>query len=125
MYGFHISHDLTYDVMHTLALCVFKKYVHMLVKYGERNGKIKNLDGALQIAKKLNPTTLGASWPRSIEFVGFYKAEDYQIFVMWCLPHVVDHLGLGMDSILGGIGAMLIEVGRPFYTHSRSYGWTF
>jgi hypothetical protein len=33
----------------------------MLVKYGERNGKIKDLDGALQIAKKLNPTTLGAS----------------------------------------------------------------
>jgi len=28
-------------------LCVFKKYVHMLVKYGERNGKIKDLDGAL------------------------------------------------------------------------------
>jgi hypothetical protein len=111
--------------MHTLALCVLKKYVHMLVKYGERNGKIKDLDSALQIAKKLNPTTLGASWPNSIEFVGFYKVEDYQIFVMWCLPHVVDHLDLGLDSILGGIGAMLIGVGRPFYTHSRSYGWTF
>jgi hypothetical protein len=97
----------------------------MLVKYGERNGKIKDLDGVLQIAKKLNPTTLGASWPRGIEFVGFYKAKDYQIFVMWCLPHVVDHLDLDLDSILGGIGAMLIEVGRSFYTHSRSYGWTF
>jgi hypothetical protein len=111
--------------MHTLALCVFKKYVHMLVKYGERNGKIKDLDSVLQTAKKLNPITLGASWPNSIKFVGFYKAEDYQIFVMWCLPHVVDHLDLGLDSILGGIGAMLIGVGRPFYTHSRSYGWTF
>jgi len=108
LYGFDISHDLTYDVMHTLALCVFKKYVHMLVKYGERNGKIKDLDSVLQTAKKLNPTTLEASWPNSIEFVGFYKAEDYQIFVMWCLPHVVDHLDLGLDSILGGIGAMLV-----------------
>jgi hypothetical protein len=34
--------------MHTLALCVFKKYVHMLVKYVEGNGKIKDLDGVLQ-----------------------------------------------------------------------------
>jgi hypothetical protein len=39
LYGFDISRDFTYDVMHTLALCVFKKYVHMLVKYGERNWK--------------------------------------------------------------------------------------
>jgi hypothetical protein len=42
---------------------------------------------------------------------------------MWCLPHVLDHLDLGLDSILGGISTMLIEVGRLFYTHSR-YGWT-
>jgi len=41
LYGFDISRDLTYDVMHTLALCVFKKYVHMLVKYAIGNGKIK------------------------------------------------------------------------------------
>ncbi len=60
LYGFDISHDLTYDVMHTLALCVFKKYVHMLVKYAERNGKIKYLDGAIQIVNKLSPITLGA-----------------------------------------------------------------
>ncbi len=65
MYGFHFSHDLTYDVMHTLALCVFKKYVHMLVKYVARNGKIKDLDGALPTMKKLSLATLGARWPRS------------------------------------------------------------
>jgi hypothetical protein len=43
---------------------------------------------------------------------------------MWCLPHVLDHLDLGLDSILGGIGTMFIKVGRLFYTHRRSYGWT-
>ncbi len=125
MYGFDISRDFTYDVMHILALCVFKKYVHMLVKYAPGNGKIKDLDGALQIVKKLSLVTLGAKWPRSTESLGFYKAEEYQIFVMWCLPHVLDHLDLGLDSILGGIGVMLIEVGRLFYTHNQSYGWTF
>ncbi len=35
---------LTCDVMHTLGLCAFKKYVHVFVKYAERNGKIKDLD---------------------------------------------------------------------------------
>jgi hypothetical protein len=97
----------------------------MLVKYAARNGKIKDLDGALQTVKNLSPARLGARWPRSAESLGFYKAEEYQIFVMWCLPHVLDHLDLGLDSILGGIGAVLTEVGRLFYTHSRSYGWTF
>jgi hypothetical protein len=125
LYGFDISHDLTYDVMHILAFCIFKKYVHMLVKYAVRNGKIKDLDGALQTVKKLSLATLGAKWPRSTESLGFYKAEEYQIFIMWCLPHVLDHLDLGLDSILGGTGAVFTEVGRLFYTHSRSYGWTF
>jgi hypothetical protein len=96
----------------------------MLVKYVAGNGQIKDLDGALQIVKKLSPATLGARWPRSTKSLGFYKVEEYQIFVMWCLPHVLDHLDLGLDSILGGIGAMLIEVRRLFYTHSRRYGWT-
>jgi hypothetical protein len=58
LYGFDISRDLTYDVMHTLALCVFKKYVHMLVKYAKGNGKIKDLDGALQTMKMLSPAHL-------------------------------------------------------------------
>jgi hypothetical protein len=86
LYGFDISCDFTYDVMHTLALCVFKKYVHMLVKYVAGNGKIKDLDGALKTVKKLSLATFGARWPRSTESLGFYKAEKYQIFVMWCLP---------------------------------------
>jgi hypothetical protein len=51
--------------MHTLALCVFKKYFHILVKYALGNGKIKDLDGALQIVKKMSPVTLGARWPKS------------------------------------------------------------
>ncbi len=82
MYGFDICHDFTYDAMHTLTLCVFKKYVHMLVKYAEGNGKIKDLDGALQTMKKLSLATLGARWPRSTESLVFYKVEDYQIFVI-------------------------------------------
>jgi hypothetical protein len=77
LYGFDISCDLTYDVMHTLSLCVFKKYVHMLVKYAKGNGKIKDLESALQIVKKLSLATLGTTWPRSTTSLGFYKAKKY------------------------------------------------
>jgi hypothetical protein len=54
----------------------------MLVKYAKGNGKIKDLDGALQTVKKLSPATLVTRWPRSTESLGFYKAKEYQIFVM-------------------------------------------
>jgi len=37
-YGFDISHDLTYDAMRTLALCVIKKHVHTLAKHVAGNG---------------------------------------------------------------------------------------
>jgi hypothetical protein len=96
----------------------------MLVKYVKGNGKIKYLDGVLQTMKKLSPSTLGARWPRSTESLGFYKVEEYQIFVTWCLPHILDDLDLGLDSILGGIGVVFIEVVRLIYTHSQSYGST-
>jgi len=125
LYGFDIFHDFTYDVMQILTLCVFKKYVYMLVKYAAGNGKIKDLDGALQTVKKLSPATLGTRWPRSTKSLGFYKAEEYQIFVMWCLPHVLDHLDLGLDSILGGIGAVFTKVGRLFYTIAETMARLF
>jgi hypothetical protein len=49
----------------------------MLVNYAKGNGKIKDLDGALQSVKKLNFATLGAKWPRSRKSLGFYKAKKY------------------------------------------------
>ncbi len=38
--------------------------------------------------KKSRPTRLQAKWLKSIDSLGYYKAENYQIFIMWCLPHV-------------------------------------
>ena len=35
LYGFDVLYGLVYDIMHILSLCVFKKYVHLLVKYAE------------------------------------------------------------------------------------------
>lgn len=110
--------------MHILSLCVFKKYVHLLVKYAEERGLSKDVDEAMATMRKIRPLDVGARWPRSISSLGYYKAEEYQIFVMWCLPHIVDHLNLDMNSTLGALGMVLNEIGRLFYNHSRKYGWT-
>jgi len=55
LYGFDVSQDLTNDVMHTLALCIFKMYVHMVMKYAEGNLKMKDLEVAMNNVKKLRP----------------------------------------------------------------------
>ena len=124
LYGFDILRDIVYDVMHILALCIFKKYVHMLVQYGEQHGRAKDIDAALYAVKHCRPQGLGARWPRNISSLGYYKAEEYQLFVMWCLPHILDHLNIGESSVLGATGILLTEIGRLFYSHSRKYGWT-
>ncbi len=53
MCGFNVSQDLMYDVMHTLALCVFKKNVHMLMKYVDVNQKMKDLEVTMNNHKEV------------------------------------------------------------------------
>lgn len=49
LYGFNLSTDLVYDTMHELALCLFKKYVHMLVENMTELGRESELEEALHI----------------------------------------------------------------------------
>ena len=123
MYDFDLVRDLVYDVMHVMSLCIFKKYVLLLIKYAEGIGKTRDIDLAMASVKKLRPVGFGARWPRNLASIGYYKAEAYQIFVKWCLPHILDHLNLGPGSVLGASGILLIEIGRIFLVHSRRHGW--
>ncbi len=34
--------------------------------------------------------------------IGYYKPKEHYIFIMWCLPHLLDHFDLGLDFNLGG-----------------------
>ena len=124
LYGFDVLRNLVYDIMHILSLCVFKKYVHLLVKYAEERGLSKDVDEAMATMRKICPLDVGARWPISISSFGYYKAEAYQIFVMWCLPHILDHLNFDMNSTLGALGMVLNEIGHLFCSHNRKYGWT-
>jgi hypothetical protein len=57
--GLILSQDLTYDVVHILALCICKKYVHMFVKNVEGNGKMKNLQVTMKSIKSWDLKDLG------------------------------------------------------------------
>lgn len=124
LYGFDMSLDLVHDVMHTVSLNILKKYVTLLVESMSTVGQMEELERALAIATQHRPQGLGGRWPRKLKCLGFYKAEEYQVFVMWCLPYILDHLDLRKDSVLGGVGMILIEICRLYYTHTRKHGWT-
>lgn len=110
--------------MHVLSLNILKKYVALLVETMQQTGQMLELEKALAIVTQHRPKGLGGRWPRKLKSVGYYKAEEYQLFVMWCLPYILDHFNLGRSTTLGGLGVLLIEICRLFHSHSRCYGWS-
>jgi hypothetical protein len=108
LYGFDISLDLVHDVMHILSLNILKKYVALLVSTMEKVGWMLELETTLAIVTRQRPKGWGGCWPRKFKSLGYYKAEEYQLLVMWCLPYFLDHLNLGMLTVLGGLGVLLI-----------------
>ena len=117
LYVFNVLHDLVYDIMHILSLCVFKKYVYLLVKYAEERGLSKDVDKAMTTMRKIRPLDVGARWPKNIYYFGYYKAEVFTTYIL-------NHLNLDMNSTLGALRMVLNEIGCLFYSHSRKYGLT-
>lgn len=57
------------------------------------------------------------------DHIGFFKAEEYTNFVLWCLPFVLDKLGIEKYSVLGSLDILLTEIGRFFsYIHGGMGG---
>ncbi len=118
LYGFDISLDLVQDVMHILSLNILKKYVALLVSTMEKVGRMPKLEITLTIVICQRPKGLGGHWPWKLKFLGYNKAEEYQLFVMWCLAYILDHLNIGSSTMFGGLGVLLIEVSQLFHSHS-------
>ena len=53
LYVFNILRDLVYNVMYILHLCIFKKYVQMVIKYVEQNERVMDIDTAMEVAKNI------------------------------------------------------------------------
>lgn len=109
LYGFDLSLDLVYDVMHILPLCIFKKYILKLKE--DCNSRSIQLEKALEEVTRHRPSDLGARWPSGITTrFGYWKAEEFILFIQWCLPYVLDRMGYEKTHDLCFLGLILIEV---------------
>ncbi|KAL3690508.1 hypothetical protein R1sor_016817 [Riccia sorocarpa] len=127
LYGFNPSVDLTYDAMHVIALSMFKKYTELLKKDVEasrvRRDRFVN---ALQEVTRKKPRLLHGRWPKDVfTRLGYFKAEEYTNFILYCLPHILHELDYDENSIILQLGRLVYEIGRIFYITTRSdSGWT-
>ena len=81
MYDFDLSTDLVYDTMHILALCVFKKYMFLLVQTFIDLGREKDLEKILRVMSEptCRPKGLGQRWPTSLDSLGFSRPRNILI----------------------------------------------
>jgi hypothetical protein len=82
LYGFDISLDLIHDVMRILSLNILKKYVALLVSTMEKVGWTLELEATLAIVMHQKPKGLWGCWPWKFKSLGYYKVEEYHLFVM-------------------------------------------
>lgn len=124
LYGFNISLDLVFDVMHTLSLNVFKKYIGSLLK--EANATVKRqIDEAVKTLSTLVPESIRhGRWPNCPSlYHESFKAEENQKFIQWCLPYIL-RITDGISPEMQILGVLLIDIAHCFYNYSRDYGWS-
>ncbi|KAL3691476.1 hypothetical protein R1sor_005127 [Riccia sorocarpa] len=127
MYGFDSSRDLTYDVMHELALSMFKKYTEILKRDVENNPvqRAQFMEVLTELTKKRSKVLKGR-WPSDpFTRLGYFKGEEYSKFVLYCIPNILHVCNYSTDSVIAQLGRLVFEVGRLFYISSSSeQGWT-
>ncbi|KAL3697336.1 hypothetical protein R1sor_011412 [Riccia sorocarpa] len=125
--GLDLSRDLTFDVMHVLALCLFKKYIELLRKDTMDSPQRKSaLSKAMADVTTAKPSSITGRWPRDIfTRIGYFKAEECSKFMLYCVPHILHEVGYHPDDALHQLGALLVQVARMFYLlHRSDQGWT-
>ena len=107
--------------MHILPLNLFKTFVEHLVQ----KGLAKKLDVALRDIIMLRPKKLGSKWPSGMENrLVFWKAKEYQVFIMWCLSYCIEKVQISKTDKLYKIAQIFSEISRLFFIHIRIHGWS-
>ncbi len=124
LYGFDPSLDCVYDVMHTLSLNIFKKYIADLLNTSNTPMK-KEIDAAVASLTKIVPTSIRyGRWPVSPSvYSDSFKAEENQKFIQWCLPYILKTVN-GIAPEMQVLGFLLIDIAHSFYNYSRDHGWS-
>ena len=106
--------------MHILPLNLFKTFVEHLIQ----KGLAKELDVALHDITILRPKKLGFRWLFGMENrLAFWKAEEYQLFIMWCLSYCIKKVQISKADKVYKISQILFKISRPFFIHTRTHGW--
>lgn len=123
-----ISQEILCLMLRTLShLTCLKKYVeHFIDVLGTSRTEKGEIDKTLRDVTKARPKGVGSRWPRDpTTRIGYFKAEEYQNFVMWILPYMLDCLSVKSQNLkLYDLGVVLVEIGSLYYSHLRTYGWT-
>ncbi|KAL3683619.1 hypothetical protein R1sor_001641 [Riccia sorocarpa] len=120
--GLDLSRDLTFDSMHVLALCLFKKYIELLRKCAASSPQSKTaLSRAMVEVTTAKPSSITGRWPKDIfNRLGYFKAEECSKFIIYCVPYILHELGYHTGSALYQLGLFLIQIARMFYLLHRS-----
>ncbi|MCO5591018.1 hypothetical protein L7F22_044994 [Adiantum nelumboides] len=118
LYGFDVSLDCVYDVMHTLSLNVFKKYIAHLLQMADASQK-KEIDAAVRALTKVVPSSIRyGRWPHAPSaYSDSFKAEENQKFIQWCLPYIIKTVN-GISPEMQDLGYLLIDIAHSFYNYS-------
>ncbi|KAL3679187.1 hypothetical protein R1sor_022143 [Riccia sorocarpa] len=125
--GLDFSRDLTFDSMHVLALCLFKKYIELLRKGAASSPQSKTaLSRTMVEVTTAKPSSITGRWPKDIfNRLGYFKAEECSKFIIYCVSHILHELGYHTGSALYQLGLLLIQKARMFYLlHRSGDGWT-
>ncbi|MCO5603203.1 hypothetical protein L7F22_057350 [Adiantum nelumboides] len=124
-YGFDISRDLVYDVMHILSFNLFQKYIRKLMFTASTSMKRKIDQIVKDIAKSIPNTILNSDrWPYNpSKHYKMFKDEECQKFIQWCLSQILN-IKEGVSKPDLHLGLLLIDIAHFFFHCSRKKGWT-
>ncbi|KAL3694453.1 hypothetical protein R1sor_008104 [Riccia sorocarpa] len=124
---FDLVRDTTYDILHLLALCLFKKFIQYLKAVTEEDEEQKKaiIRAMEEVTRKRSPSLKGR-WPKDFfTRLGYFKAEECSRFIMYCLPQLLYEAKYDSETTIGQLGSLLIEIARMFYIAPRTAGgWT-
>ncbi|MCO5552692.1 hypothetical protein L7F22_006209 [Adiantum nelumboides] len=124
LYGFDVSLDCVYDVMHILSLNLFKKYILHLLQKSDASQK-KEIDAAVRSLTKVVPSsTRYGRWPNTPSvYSDSFKAEENQKFIQWCFPYISKTVS-GISPEMHNLGYLLIDLAHSFHNYYRDHGWS-
>ena len=130
LYGFDLSKDMVFDVMHIMGLNLFKNFTKLFFEDIEKHElKSEIYDVVRSTCKSITEARVGelkqSQWPQNpINDHETYIAEEYQKFIQWMLPIIVHKFKGRYLKERCTQGLYLVDIANYFFNYTRSKGWS-